>query len=226
MSGLVSTALLSLLLAAPSPELGTPVRQDGYTVRPPQDFKMARMALFHGTRAMAMSGTGAYLSAALVDGADEEASTMLVSMVDGSFRASPADREAFSEQVTEHFKERLALAFSAERAEHVAGPTPRVEVVGTVRQEEQLRRVVAVAFAGEGRHVVIVFSVSAGRWDALWPTLRASLDSFRPDAPPAGELPRGLALAAAALAASLLVASGWLYRRRRRAGPVADAAPG
>ncbi len=221
-----SLAVVALFAAQPGPALGTAVRQDGYTVRPPQAFRMTRMALFHGTRAMGMSTGPAFLSAALLEGTDEEASAMLVSVVDGAFAALPSDREAFSEAVAAHFKERLGVAFAVERAEHVAGALPRVEVTGTVRQEEQLRRLQVVAFAGEGRHAVAVFSVSAGRWDALAPAVRASLDSFRWEAPPAGDLTRAFALVTAVLTVLLLAASAWAYRRRRRALTAVEPTPG
>ncbi|MHB8873427.1 MAG: hypothetical protein ACYC8T_07040, partial [Myxococcaceae bacterium] len=139
------------LLAAAEPMLGTPLRQDGYSLRPPQGFRMARMDLFRGTRATAVSavaspeargpGPARWLSAALVDGEGEDAAAMVVSMVEGSFQATPAARDEFSTAVVRHFSEELGLKLAMERAELVGGPAARIEVFGTVRQEDQVRRV-------------------------------------------------------------------------------------
>src|SRR5712692_5795142 len=76
--------------------LGTELRQDGYAVRPTQAFSMARMDLFRGTRAGAVSaspGAPRFLSAALVDRPGQDAAAMLISVVDGSFQPTPAMRD-------------------------------------------------------------------------------------------------------------------------------------
>ncbi|MFZ5471762.1 MAG: hypothetical protein ACOZIN_20225 [Myxococcota bacterium] len=208
--------LWAFLLAAPS--LGTPLRQDGYVLRPPQNFRMARMDLFHGTRAGAAAGgaPGRWLSAALIDGQEEDASSLLVSIVERSFQPSPAARDDFSTAVVRHYADELGLKFSMERAELVAGASPRIEVLGTVRAQNQARHVLVAAMAGEGRHAVVTFSIPSGRYEALSGALRASLDSYRPDAPIANERSRGAVRVIAGLLAFALVASWWLRRRLRR----------
>jgi hypothetical protein len=141
--------VLALVIAADP--LGSALRQDGYTLRPPQTFRMARMDLFHGTRAGAIgggSGAARWLSAALEDGEGDDAATLLVSIVETPFKAAPADRDELTAAVVRHFSQELGLKFQTEKAELVAGPTPRVEVFGSVRQENQLRHVLVAAMAG------------------------------------------------------------------------------
>ncbi|MBI3181929.1 MAG: hypothetical protein HYZ28_07275 [Myxococcales bacterium] len=208
---------LAALDAGEGSALGTPLRQDGYSVRPPQGFKMARMELFHLTRAGAVgAGEGRWLSAALSDGAEADAASMLISVVEGGFQPNAAARDELSTRVMRHFSEELALKLAIERAELVLGPSPRVEVFGSVKQEDQLRFVLVAAMAGEGRHAVVTFSVPSGRWEALSGTARASLDTFRADPPSSREASRGVAGAAAAVLAGALVLSLALWRRRRR----------
>ncbi|MGQ0507582.1 MAG: hypothetical protein ACT4TC_19945 [Myxococcaceae bacterium] len=199
--------------------LGAPVRQDGYSIRPPNGFRMVRMNLFHGTRSLAMSAEPSFISAALVDGPSEEAAVMVVSVVESGFAAAPSDREKFVEAVAKHFKDRVDLPLSVERAEQKTAPQARVEVVGTARQDDQLRRVLAIAFAGEGKHIVLVFSAPAGRWEALEPAFRATIQSFRPEIPAGKTLSPNVAWMLAGAAAVLLLISFALYRRRRRAEP-------
>src|SRR5207302_1302490 len=80
--------------------------------------------------------------------------------------------------VVRHSNDGLGLRLSTGRVELVAEPNARIEVFGTVRQEAQVRHVLVAAMSGEGRHAVITFSAPANRWEALLPSIRASLDSF------------------------------------------------
>jgi hypothetical protein len=210
-----SAAVILLLAASP---LGTPLRQDGYTVRPPEGFRMMRMGPFHGTRVGAIQGEGegpGFLSAALVDGDGPAAASMLVSVLEGSFEADPSSRDAFSSATVRHFKEALGTPLSLEQVELVREGSRRIEVRGTVRRQDQLRRVLVAGMEGEGRHAVITFSVPSGRHEALLPALQASLNSFRADAPPSSELSRGVAGIAATVLAIALFGSWSLWRRRR-----------
>ncbi len=213
---------LALLLASGAAEvrLGTELRQDGYVIRPPVQFRMTRMDLYAGTQVGAVSGApfgNRWLSAALVDGDGPDAASLLVAVVDGSFRPTPSSRDELSAAVVRHFADELSLKFSMERAELVSGSSPRIEVLGSVRLEDQLRYVLVAAMAGEGRHAVVTFSSPSGRWESLEPSLEASLNSFRFEAQQPAELPRGVAGAAAALFAGMLSLSVWAWRRRRRA---------
>ena len=168
--------LLCLWLAAADPALGTPLRLDGYSLRPPQGFRMTRLDLFRGTRATAVSavaspeargpGPARWLSAALVDGDGEDAAAMVISMVEGSFQATPAARDEFSTAVVRHFSDELGLKLLVDGAELVNGPAARIEVSGTVREEDQVRRVLFAAMAGDGRHAVVGFTAPTGKWSS------------------------------------------------------------
>ncbi len=216
----VSTALGSSDAgAAPPFELGTELRRDGYWVRPPQGFRMARLELFQGSRVGVIGsrrGTPGRLSAALQDGEGEDAATMLISLVEAPFQAVPTARDEFPAAAIRHFSEELDLKLAVEKAELVAEPVDRLELVGTVRQQDQLRRVLIAAVRGESRHAVILFSAPAGRWNDLSPALTRSLDSFRIDGPSASEPPRALAAAVVGAAGLALVLSLSVWRRRRR----------
>lgn len=211
--------LLLALLAAPPPEvLGPPLRQDGYQVRPPRAFRMTRMDLFHGTHAGSVSmvpRAPRFLSAALVDTDSEDASSMLVSVVEASFSLSPSSRDELSTAVLRHFRDDLSLPFVLERADVQGQQAARVQVFGSVREGSQLRRILVAAFPGEARHAVVLFSVPSGRWDELKPELAASLETMRLEPPTAGGPPRQWRWAFAALMASLLALSVGLWKRRQ-----------
>ncbi len=210
--------VLGLVVLA-SDALGPALRQDGYTLRPPRGFRMARMDLFLGTRAGAVSvapGAQRYLSAALIDGEGEDAASLLLSVVEARYAAGPSARDALSTATVRHFRDELGQPFELERADVRNG---RVEVLGSIRQGSQLRRVLVAAWPAEPRHVVVVASAPSGRWADLAPTLAASLDTLRQDPVAAGPSPR-LRWAFAALVASLLLVSVGLWRRRQAArGP-------
>ena len=91
------TAVVLLLSAAP---LGPVLRQDGFQMKPPSSFRMARMDLFHGTQAGTISsapGATRYLSAALVDGEGEDATSILISVVDAPlWMVAPDARRRYS----------------------------------------------------------------------------------------------------------------------------------
>lgn len=211
----LQAAITVALIAA----LGSPLRQDGYSVRPPEAFRLVRMDLFHGTTVGAIAldpERPRYLSAALADSEDPDAAMMIVSVVDESFTASPSTRDAFSAATMRHFADALGTKMSLERTQLVEGPAPRVEVLGTVKQQDQVRTVLVAGMEGEGRHAVILFSVPSGRYQALAPLLRESLDSYRPDTPPRAQLPQSVAGVLAVLLALALFASFSLWRRRRK----------
>jgi hypothetical protein len=208
-------AAIFIVLAAGADLLGPPVRQDGYTFRPPRPFYMARMELFHGAQAMAIGDGAGSISAALIDGDDENAASLTVSLVDGSFSVGPGARDEFSAQVARHFRDRLGLEFSLERVELVEGPSRRVEVLGSVRRASQLRQIVAAAWPGGGRHVVMICSVPSGRWEALSGAINQSFETVRVEGNAPARGGRNVALAVATLVAALLVASAGLWRRRR-----------
>jgi hypothetical protein len=206
-----------LALVAVGANLGAPLRQEGFAFRPPAGFRAARVALFHGTRTGAIALDRALprqLAAALVDGDEEHASALLVAVVHETFEATPSSREAFSAAAVRHFADELAMPLSLERAELVRGASPRIEVVGTVRQQDQLRRILIAAMEGQGKHGVVVASIPSGRFDALLPELRASLDTYRPDAVPG--VRQDVAGSVAALLGLGLFTSWWLWRRRTR----------
>ena len=197
--------------------LGAPLRQDGFAFRPPAGFRAARMALFQGTRTGAIAldrELPRHLAAALLDGEEEDASSLLVAVVHETFEATPSSRDAFSAAAVRHFADELAMPLSLERAELMRGDSPRIEVVGTVRQQDQLRRILIAAMEGQGKHGVIVASVPSGRFDALLPELRAALDTYRPDAVPG--VRQDVAGSIAALLGLGLFASWWVWRRRTR----------
>lgn len=212
-----------LLLTLSGAELlGAPLRQDGFQVRPPRSFRMTRMPLFHGTRAGVVAVAGApsaprSLSAALIDGEGEDAATMAIAVIDAPFSLSPSARDEVSAAVLRHLRDELAMPFVLEGAEVKGVSAPRVQVLGSIRQGSQLRRVLAAAFPGEIRHAVVLFTMPSGRWDEERSTLEASLETFRLDAPPPG-LSRQWRWALVALTSSLLAVSAGLWRRRKAQG--------
>jgi hypothetical protein len=175
------------------------------------------MDLFHGTHAGSVSlvpRAPKFLSAALVDTESEDAASMLVSVVEASFSLSPSSRDELSTAVLRHFRDELALPFVLERAD-VQGPqAARVQVLGSVREGSQLRRILVAAFPGQGRHVVVLFSVPSGRWDELKPALDQSLETLRLEAA-SSALPRQWRWAFLALMTSLLLLSVALWKRRQ-----------
>lgn len=211
----VKPALLWLVLSA-GELLGPPIRQDGLSVRPPKEFRLARMDLFHGTRVIGVgSRTDAarYLSAALMDGEGEDAATMLISVIEEPLRPGPNARDEAATAVMKHLRDELGLEFTLERADVVTGSATRVEVHGSVREGAQLRKVLVAQYAaGDSRRAVVLFSVPSGRWDRLAPAVSESLDTMRVDqvAGPS----RSLALAFAVLVGAALLTSVGLWRRR------------
>lgn len=205
--------VLSLVVGADL--LGSPLRQDGLTIRPPAAFRLARMDLFHGTRVLGVGsaeGISRYLSAALMDGDGEDAASMLISIVEQPLRAGPNARDDAATAVTRHLRDELGLEFSLERADVTTGPSARVEVRGSVRQGAQLRKLLVAQYAGGPRRVVVLFSVPSGRWDSMASTLEESLDTMRVDQP-AGPS-RSVALVFAIVVGAALLASVGLWRRR------------
>lgn len=211
-----SAVALLLLSAAPAP-LGPVLRQDGFQMKPPGSFRMARMDLFHGTQAGTISvspGAPRYLSAALVDGEGEDAASLLISVVDATLWLGPSSRDDLSTAVVRHLRDELGQPFQLERAEVTNG---RVEVLGSMRQGSQLRRILVAAWPGESRHVVAICSAPSGRWEALAPVLSRSFDSLKVEPVSTLRAPRRLLWAFAALVAALLLISIGVWRRRQSA---------
>ncbi len=207
--------LLAVLSAAEV--LGPPVRHESFTLRPPRDFRMARLDLFRSSRVGAIAKSDdapRRLLAMLVDTDGEDAAALLIASVDEPFKASTAARDELSAAVARHFANELSLKFALERVEVVQGATPRVEVTGSVREGSQLRQIIVAAWPGEAKHAVVVFSVPSGRYELLAEPIRASLDSFHVETGGSGTS-RAVAWAALALVASALMASIGLWRRRR-----------
>jgi hypothetical protein len=216
----VFLALGVLLAALGEPSLlGSELREDSYAVRPPAGFTVERPEAFSGTRAAAVgvSTSAKALSAVLVDSEGPDAAAMLIAEVDGAFDGHPASRDELSGAVVRHFTEDLGFSFTLESARAAAGRVPRIEVLGTLRQEGQARHVLVAALAGEPRHAVITFSVPSGRYQALSPALEASLDTFSVETPAGRPFSRGLAGAITGTIAGALVVSLALWRRRKPA---------
>jgi hypothetical protein len=213
-----SVTWITLLALLSADSLGPPLRQDGYQVRPARAFRMARMDLFHGTRAGSVSATPSaprFLSAALIDSDGEDAATMLISVIEAPLSFGPSARDELSTAVLRHFRDELGMPFALERAEVVGQSAVRVEVLGSVRQGSQLRRILVAAYQGELRHVVVFFSVPSGRWDELKPALEESLETLRVEPALERGPPRQWRWAFAALLGSLLMLSFGLWKRRQ-----------
>ena len=209
------SAVVLLLLTADG--LGPVLRQDGFQFKPPNRFRMARMDLFHGTQVGTISVSPSaprYLSAALVDGEGEDASSILVSVVDATLWLGPSSRDDLSTAVVRHLRDELGQPFQLERAEVTKG---RVEVLGSVREGSQLRRILVAAWPGETRHIVAICSVPSGRWEALAPVIAESFDSMKVEPVSTLRPPQRLLWAFAALAAAALLISVGLWRRRQAA---------
>lgn len=216
----MSALVLSLLLGVAPDSLGQVVRQDGFQFRPPAAFRMARMDLFHGTRAGSVarsSSSSRYLAAALIDGDGEDAASLLFSVVEETVVLGPSSRDEFSTAVVRHFTDELGQPFQLERAQVTDG---RVEVLGAIRQGSQLRRVLVVVWPGEGRHLVGMASAPSGRWDELLPAIDASFDSLKEDPSISARPPQRYVWAFVALLAALLMISIGLWRRRQAARSV------
>ncbi|MFP2911947.1 hypothetical protein ACLESD_44385, partial [Pyxidicoccus sp. 3LFB2] len=158
--------------------LGSELRRDGYLFRPPEGFHMVRWEHYSGSRAGAVAleaNAPRTLSAALAEGEGADAATLLVSVVERSFSASPSERDDFAAAVIQHFQRDLGLTLSPERVERLGGAVPRVEVLGTLREAGQVRTVLVTGLASEGRHAVVTVSAPAVRWEELEPRVRASL---------------------------------------------------
>ena len=209
------SALVLLLLCADG--LGPVLRQDGFQMKPPRSFRMARMDLFHGTQVGTVTITPSaprYLSAALVDGEGEDASSILISVIDATLSLGPSSRDDLSTAVVRHLRDELGQPFQLERAEVTNG---RVEVLGSVREGSQLRRILVAAWPGDARHIVAICSVPSGRWEALAPVISESFDSMKVEPVSSPRPPQRLLWAFATLVAAALLISIGLWRRRQAA---------
>lgn len=212
-----SAVVLVLLSADGASGLGPMLRQDGFQLKPPRSFRMARMDLFHGTQVGTISVSPSaprYLSAALVDGEGEDAASLLISVIDATLSLGPSSRDELSTAVVRHLRDELGQPFQLERAEVTRG---RVEVLGSVRQGSQLRRILVAAWPGEARHVVAVCSAPSGRWDSLAPVLAESFESLKVEPVSSSRPSQRLLWAFAASVAALLLISVGLWRRRQAA---------
>lgn len=208
--------VLIVVLGALEP-LGPVVRQDGFQFKPPKSFRMARMDLFHGTHVGSVTrnpATSRYLSAALIDGDGEDAATLLISVVEETLTLGPSSRDEFSTAVVRHITDELGQPFQLERAEIREG---RVEVLGSIRQGAQLRRVLVAAWPSEGRHVVAFCSAPSGRWESLSPLITESFASLKVEPASLARPPQRLMWAFAALVAAAMMISIGLWRRRQAA---------
>jgi hypothetical protein len=197
--------------------VGAPLRQDGYQLRPPRGFRMARMDLYRGTRVATVSKASQaarHLSAALMDGDGEDAASMLVAVVEEPLTLGPSSRDEAATAVLRHFRDELELPFVLERADVRTGASARVEVLGSVRERGQLRRILVAAWPGEVRHVVVLFSVPSGRWESLRAAINESLETMRPEV--ASGPPRSWRWAFATFVLALLALSVGLWRRRQQ----------
>jgi hypothetical protein len=149
-----------------------------------------------------------------MDGDGEDAATMLIGVVEEPLSLGPSVRDQASTAVLRHFRDELELPFVLERADVKTGASPRVEVLGSVREGSQLRRILVAAWPGEVRHVVVLFSVPSGRWASLKAALDESLETVRPDA--GSGPPRSWRWAFVTLIAALMVLSIGLWRRRQQ----------
>lgn len=219
MLGAVHSSLLAVALVALTGALGSELRRDGYQFRPPEGFRMVRMEQYAGSRAGAVAleaDAPRSLSAALADGEGPDAATLLVSVVERGFSASPSSRDEFAAAVMQHYQRDLGLSLSPERVERLGGAVPRVEVLGTLREAGQVRTVLVAGLESEGRHAVVTVSAPAVRWEEVEPRVRASLETFRLEPTmAAGPVPRRLLGALAGALAGALVASYTAWRRRR-----------
>jgi hypothetical protein len=215
--GRVKQLLLAMVLLASPDALGPVVRQDGFQFRPPLAFRMARMDLYHGTRVGSVArfaNSPRYLAAALIDGDGEDASSMLFSVVEETVVLGPSSRDEFSTAVVKHLHDELGQPFQLERAQVTDG---RVEVLGSIRQGSQLRRILVAIWPGEGRHLVGMASAPSGRWDELAPLIDASFDSLKEDPGISARPPQRYVWAFVALLAALAMISIGLWRRRQAA---------
>lgn len=212
-----------LLLVIAAEPLGPPLRLDAWSIRPPSEFRRVREELVRGSGAFAIGappgGKGAVV--ALVDGEGSDAASLTFVVVESPFELGPGARDDWALQVTQAFKDDGHLAyrsdrpqaFALERSEVVAGPTPHVEVHGTVRDDGSPRRVLVVAYPGSPHHVVAVASVPPTRFSGLEGRLRASLEAVRLERPSSAG-PRTVAWVVLALAGAALLGSVGLWRRR------------
>ena len=117
-----------MLLALGADGLGPALRQDGYSLRPPSQFHLTRMDLFHGTRVGAIGFSAeptGFLSAALTDADPDDSSMLLISVGDSTFPSGPTARDALATAVVRHFQDDLGIRFSLLTA---ASIQDRVEV--------------------------------------------------------------------------------------------------
>lgn len=215
----MSARLLLLVLAA-ADLLGPPIKKEGYSFRPPRQFHLAHMELFQAARPLVIGGAAespGQVVAALFDGEDENAASLVLAIVDEPFSVGPGARDELSSRVARHFRERLGLEFALERSAVVEGPSRRIEVVGSVRRASQLRQIVAAAWPGEHRHLVITSSIPSGRWETLSGAIAQSYETVRLETASSQAAPLTLAFAVAALVSALLLASIGLWRRRKAA---------
>ena len=149
-----------------------------------------------------------------MDGEGEDAATILISVIDATLGLGPSSRDDLSTAVVRHLRDELGQPFQLERAEVIRG---RVEVLGSVRQGSQLRRILVAAWPGDSRHIVAVCSAPSGRWETLAPVLLESFDSLKVEPVSTTRLPQRVLWAFAASVAALLLISIGLWRRRQAA---------
>lgn len=214
--------LLALLLMNAQAALGPPVRGEGFTIRPPASFRMARMELFGASSVGAVGAHGEHrrqLVAALIDGTGPEAATLLLSVVETPFSVAGLSREHASVALKRHLLKDLGIELELEAAELVtSGGVARAEAWGQVKAGAQARRVMAATWLEGSRHVVALVSAPVERWAELTPDLTESLSSFRFEGRASKPPAWAGWMIAVALAAALLGSVGlWSARKRRAA---------
>lgn len=181
---------------------------------PPPGFQPVSLAWYRDTRVGQLAAGAGALVQAFSDG---EAG-MLVRLEGGTWRPSGRAAEESATAVARHVREALGLSYALERAQLKGG---RLEVLGTVKSQGAVHRLLVVVFPGEGAHAVAWVSAPEERWEVLRPAVEASLETLRlprDEEPGSG---RWLAAGVGTAGCALVLAAGVLvWRRRPRARPV------
>ncbi len=208
--------LVFLAVAAAPVSLGPVLTRDGYRWRPPAGFQATPVDEARGSRAFIPGGalgSGQGTSALLVDGPGEDATSIVIALFDTPPARPGAGRDTLSDRVAEHFRERLELDFTLERAH--GRLADRADVVGSVTLGGQVRRVMVQGVEQAGRSAWLIAAAPTARWEDALPAIEASFATFQFEAPPPAR-PAWLGPAAVTLAIALLAAGAWRRTRARR----------
>jgi hypothetical protein len=150
---------------------------EGYPIRPPPGFTAAEPGAYRGSQLGVISAdpqAKGYLAAAYVNNAVEGTPTLMISVVEGGFRATPSSRDEFAAAAIKHFED-LRFKFAIDRVDLIA---PFVELTGTLIDDGKKRHLVVAAMPGRTRHAVVVFSVPLGELARMVSVIRTFLNSF------------------------------------------------